>query len=383
MAAVPTQMLKASASDPMRFPTAVAAVRAPANTALVADVTRRDSRSKNADGANLSRQLSKDAALRRSLAKLRTAGTGVAASSVVVGGSVADIPAVAATAYQQGAIAANSANPGCDISWTLVAAIGRVESDHGRYGGSSLGPDGQARPAILGPVLDGTGGNAAITDTDRGHYDADTRWDRAVGPMQFIPSTWATSGRDGNGDGIRDPENIYDAALATAGYLCASSSDLDTPAGAERAVLSYNHSLDYVLIVLGYSSAYGGQNLSPISAEIAQYLAATAQAHAKTATASKRPAKTAAAKSAKPAARPSAKPSVTQPPKPTTKPAQRPKPTPKPSAKPTKKPTKKPTSKPTASPTSKPAKTPTPTPARTTSASAAGSASPTATVSAP
>ena len=60
-----------------------------------------------------------------------------------------------------------AAQPGLRHPLDPVAGIGRVESDHGRNGGSSLRADGEVRPAILGPVLDGSDGNAAITDTDR------------------------------------------------------------------------------------------------------------------------------------------------------------------------------------------------------------------------
>ena len=45
--------------------------------------------------------------------------------------------------------------------------------------------------------------------------------DRAVGPMQFLPASWARYGADGNGDGVRDPHQLDDAALAAAAYLCA------------------------------------------------------------------------------------------------------------------------------------------------------------------
>jgi membrane-bound lytic murein transglycosylase B len=330
--------------------------------------------STNADGSNLARRLAKDAALRRTLAKLRSARAGVPASSVVVGGSVADIPAVALTAYQRAATEADRVNPGCDISWTLVAGIGRVESDHGTNGGSAIAANGEVRPAILGPVLDGSDGNAAITDTDHGRLDGDARWDRAVGPMQFIPSTWATWGRDGNGDGVIDPENIFDAARATADYLCASGGDLNTPDGAERAVLSYNHSLDYVLVVLGYASAYGGQDLTPVSTEIAQYLAALAKSHATTA---KHPVKK-PVKAAKKPAKPAAKPSSSTSPHPAVTPSRTA--SPRPSVKPKPKPTKsvRPTWTPRPTPSRTPTPSPTPTPTVTPSAtatSALGSAS--------
>jgi membrane-bound lytic murein transglycosylase B len=354
MSAIPTALLTdAQRSHPVHPSAARTSPQPPIRAALVSATGAMARSSTDADGSNVDRQLSKDASLRRTLAKLRSARSGVAASSVVVGGSVSDIPAIAVTAYQQAAAAANRSTPACDIPWTLIAGIGRVESDHGRNGGSSLRADGEVRPAILGPVLDGSDGNAAITDTDRGRYDGNTRWDRAVGPMQFIPSTWATWGRDGNGDATLDPENIFDSALAAADYLCASGGDLNTPDGAERAVLSYNHSLDYVLVVLGYASSYGGQDLSPVSAELARYLTALAKAQAKP---SKKPAvKKTPVK--KPTPHPSASVTVTVRPSPT------PKPTPKPTVKPTVKPTPKPTRKPTPAPT--PTRTPTPTPSAT------------------
>ncbi len=91
--------------------------------------------------------------------------------------------------------------PGCHITWPLLAGIGKVESAHAS--GGRVEANGNTRGKILGPVLDGGPGMAAITDTDQGLYDGDTAWDRAVGPMQFIPGTWTAFGADGNGDGVR------------------------------------------------------------------------------------------------------------------------------------------------------------------------------------
>ena len=102
-----------------------------------------------------------------------------------------DVPEAALRAYRNAEHGLASTRPGCDLPWTLLAAIGRVESDHGRYAGSQLGSDGVSRPAILGLRLDGAGPVAAIRDTDNGKLDGDKLWDRAVGQMQFIPSTWA------------------------------------------------------------------------------------------------------------------------------------------------------------------------------------------------
>ena len=97
---------------------------------------------------------------------------------------------------------------------------------------------------------------AVITDTDGGILDGDVRNDRAVGPMQFIPSTWERYAADGNRDGIADPQNLYDAARAAATYLCAAGGDLSTDAGRRRAIYAYNHSDAYVAKVLGFTQEY-------------------------------------------------------------------------------------------------------------------------------
>jgi hypothetical protein len=115
---------------------------------------------------------------------------------------------------------------------------------------------GNTKGPILGPVLDGATGTASIRDTDRGALDGNAVWDRAVGPMQFIPSTWTVYAADGNGDGVKSPHNVYDATLAAANYLCAGGADLRTPRGLVAAVLRYNHSMDYVSVVLRWMQAY-------------------------------------------------------------------------------------------------------------------------------
>jgi PKD domain/Transglycosylase SLT domain len=165
------------------------------------------------------------------------------------------IPAVALDAYRKAAASVAGTHPGCGLPWPLLAAIGRVESDHGRFAGSQLYTDGTDAPRVIGIPLNGQG-TALIRDTDRGLLDGDTVYDRAVGPMQFIPSTWATWGVDGNGDGTVSPFNIYDAALAAANYLCSAGGNLQTAAGQIRAVLAYNHSDAYLATVLALEKIY-------------------------------------------------------------------------------------------------------------------------------
>ncbi|MEU8869773.1 lytic murein transglycosylase [Streptomyces javensis] len=165
----------------------------------------------------------------------------------------AGIPASVLAAYKKAEAALRESNPGCNLPWELLAAIGKVES--GQAGGGNVGADGTTVSPILGPVLNGDG-FALIKDTDGGAYDGDSQHDRAVGPMQFIPSTWANWGRDGNGDGEKDPNNVYDAALAAGSYLCADGRDLSVKADLDRAILGYNHSREYLNTVLSWFEYY-------------------------------------------------------------------------------------------------------------------------------
>ena len=167
------------------------------------------------------------------------------------------IPTRAYQAYlkAQGLMAAERAS--CRIPWSLVAGIGRVESNHGRFGGAGFAADGRVVPPILGILLDGSrSGTAAISDSDGGAYDGNARWDRAVGPMQFLPGTWKAYGGDGDGDGRRDPQQIDDAAYGTARYLCSTGGDLTTTSGRYAAVFRYNHSDSYVRLVLSLAATY-------------------------------------------------------------------------------------------------------------------------------
>lgn len=172
------------------------------------------------------------------------------------GGGGAGIPATVLAAYRKAEAAMSARSPGCHVPWWLLAGIGRIESGHAA--GGSVDAAGTTTPGrILGPLLDGsTSGTSVITDTDAGRLDGDLTYDRAVGPMQFLPGTWTSFGRDGSGDGVADPNNVFDATLSAGAYLCASGRDLRAPDAMAAAVLTYNNSQTYVVDVLASGAAY-------------------------------------------------------------------------------------------------------------------------------
>ncbi|MGF1648570.1 MAG: lytic transglycosylase domain-containing protein [Kineosporiaceae bacterium] len=191
------------------------------------------------------------------------AGAGADPAWVTRTAAAAGLPERALQAYAAAELRTRQEDPECGLSWGTLAGIGWVESRHGTIGGNSLGPDG--RPAagpIVGVALTGEGSLAAVPDTDGGTLDGDATWDRAVGPLQFIPGTWARWGIDADGDGASDPQDVDDASLAAARYLCASGSPLTDPARWREAVLSYNRSEAYVGDVLQAADFYARRSLS-------------------------------------------------------------------------------------------------------------------------
>ncbi|WP_350356399.1 lytic murein transglycosylase [Nocardia sputorum] len=164
-----------------------------------------------------------------------------------VGGALG-IPEVVLAAYRNAELALASSTPGCGLSWSLLAGIGRIESGHARGGRTDAA--GTTVAPIFGPALDGSlPGNEVIKAADGGYV-------RALGPMQFLPGTWSAYGADGNGDGVADPHNVFDAALAAGKYLCSGGLDLRDGSQELRAVLRYNNSMAYAANVLSWSAAY-------------------------------------------------------------------------------------------------------------------------------
>jgi hypothetical protein len=162
------------------------------------------------------------------------------------------IPAIALAAYRNAERMMATAAPACGISWNLLAGIGRIESMHANGGATDA--RGTAVWPIYGPALDGTlPGNEIIVQSrtsDRVTYA------RAMGPMQFLPGTWSRYAADGDGDGKADVQNLFDASLAAARYLCSGGLNLRDPSQVMAAILRYNNSMAYAQNVLGWAAAY-------------------------------------------------------------------------------------------------------------------------------
>ena len=168
--------------------------------------------------------------------------------------AAAGIPEVAVAAYARAVLGAPQS---CGLGWTTLAGIGWVESQHGTLGGRSLDAAGRPSAPIVGPALDGAGPVAAIrASAESSLLHGDPEWDHAVGPLQFLPSTWETWARDGDGDGTADPQDLDDAAAAAAAYLCGTGQDLTTGPGWSAAVYAYNHSATYVSSVYLAATTY-------------------------------------------------------------------------------------------------------------------------------
>lgn len=159
------------------------------------------------------------------------------------------IPGIVLEAYQQAEATLAQTDPGCRLPWWLLAGIGKIESNQAENG--EVDAHGNTLRPILGPVLNGSNGSAAIPATAYSYQlTGDPTWERAVGPMQFLPSTWPKYGGNGN------PSNVFDAALAAGRYLCNGGRDLSDPTQQAQAVFSYNHSNSYVANVLLWANAY-------------------------------------------------------------------------------------------------------------------------------
>lgn len=160
------------------------------------------------------------------------------------GTAIAEIPADLLPRY----VSAAATCPG--LQWQVLAAIGFIESRHAQ--GRADSGSGNVSPPILGPALDGTNGAATIVDAS-----SPDGWMHALGPMQFLSTTWRRWGRlapDRPAGAVASPHNAWDAIYSAAAYLCAGRTRLGD---LEEAILSYNHSQQYLRDVLGKAVEYG------------------------------------------------------------------------------------------------------------------------------
>ena len=167
-----------------------------------------------------------------------------------------DVPPRALSAYQRAATVIDRADEGCQLDWELLAALGKVLTDHGRVAGSELDGEGVPRPLVVGQRLTGRQGTPRVPDSDAGLLDRDSHVDRAVGPMLLLPAVWSVVSVDGDGDGRRNPQDVDDAALGAAVFLCAGEGDLRNPAHRRAEIRRYHGGSDYVRSVLSVRLAY-------------------------------------------------------------------------------------------------------------------------------
>ncbi|MFJ9314996.1 hypothetical protein ACIRN4_12445 [Pimelobacter simplex] len=175
-------------------------------------------------------------------------------------GSLGSAPPAAVLAYQRAATIMDTASR-CGLPWTVLAAVGRVESDHGRgpKGDHRVGRAGRVKPGYVAASLDGRGGRGELPDTDLGALDDDPRWDAPVGPLGLLPATWSRVAVDADNNGVRDPQDLDDAALAAAVLLCADQ-DLSTRQGLKASLASYHPGDGFVPTVLAIARRYKKQS---------------------------------------------------------------------------------------------------------------------------
>jgi hypothetical protein len=157
------------------------------------------------------------------------------------GDRLVDAPAAAVAAYQRAATVIDAAAP-CNLDWLVLAAIGRLASNHGQGDDLShrITVQGRIRPVLVGRPLNGRGGRSQVSDTDAGELDGNPRWDAPLGPMGLLPGTWSQVAVDADGDGVRNVQDLDDATLGAAVLLCASGKDLAHAKALRRSLRAYD-----------------------------------------------------------------------------------------------------------------------------------------------
>ncbi|MFI6399635.1 hypothetical protein ACIBED_16135 [Rhodococcus coprophilus] len=152
-----------------------------------------------------------------------------AGATSIFGEGPAAIPELVYYAYRAAEMQMAVDSPECGLPWHLLAAVGRLASEHADGG----------RTDILGTLTTpkvAPGG--------------------ALGPMLLPAAAWETHRADGNADGTTDAQNVFDATLAASTWMCADGARLREPDGEARAVALFDASPEYLANVREWSATY-------------------------------------------------------------------------------------------------------------------------------
>ncbi len=152
-----------------------------------------------------------------------------AGGTSIFGEGPAAIPELVYYAYRAAEMQMAVDNPECGLPWHLLAAVGRLASDHADGG----------RTDILGTLT-----TPKIAPSG------------ALGPMLLPAAVWETHRADGNADGTADAQNVFDATLAASAWMCADGARLREPDGEARAVALFNGSPEYLADVRDWSATF-------------------------------------------------------------------------------------------------------------------------------
>ncbi|TCN55070.1 membrane-bound lytic murein transglycosylase B [Rhodococcus sp. SMB37] len=147
----------------------------------------------------------------------------------ILGDGPLAIPELVFYAYRAAEMQLAINSPECGLPWHLLAAIGRLESNHADNGHTD----------VLGTLT-----------TPR------TTPDGRVGPMQLPAGAWERFPSDGNVDGVTDPQNVFDATLAAGAWACADGASARDEAGEARVAAMFDSSPEYLANVRTWSAAY-------------------------------------------------------------------------------------------------------------------------------
>ena len=165
-----------------------------------------------------------------------------------------DIPEAALRAYAYAAWAV-AKQKNCNLGWPTLAALGESLSNHGRANDSQLGDDGTTTVPLRGLNLFDPAHPQEVADTDAGLFDGDPTKDIPIGPLQIMPSRWEQFNAAVEPDAKPNPDNINDASLTLAGFLC-SVGDPSTPDGWANGVQQINANPEFVKHVHAIAKKY-------------------------------------------------------------------------------------------------------------------------------